>query len=193
MPLSDAEEFACLNGMTPAVGHAFSPGMALGGLASVGVSQAGPRLIASFGDWLNITGAAGVAGWITAVGGSLLGLKWLYDSRRTTTFEARWSIVKESNQKELKEALAREVAKDAQIDLVGRQISSLLIVNRDLTTYVRELTIATVHIEPAAHIDPATKAAAEQAIHDIDASAASIALVKATTPPTADPGKRTTP
>ena len=203
MPISDIEEFALTTGTTPLGSHAFSPSTALLGLASVGVSQAGPSLIRAFGAWLNITGAAGVAGWITAVGGSLLGLKWLYDARRTTTFEQRWSVVKESNEKELKEALAREVAKDAQIDLVSRQISSLLGVNADLSRYVRELTIAATHAEPAAHVDPAVQAAANRAIHDISASTSTVDAIKAAivlpvppkppTTPTADPGKRTSP
>lgn len=175
MPLSDTAEYAFITDLTPNAGHAFSPSKALAGVASVGVSQAGPRLADTFGHWLNITGAAGVAGWITAVGGALLGLKWLYDSRRTTIFEKRWSIVRESNHKELKEALARELLKDAQIDLLGRQTTSLLTVNGDLTRYVRELTISAIHV------DPVGQASADRAMRDVAAVAAGSTAVTVTT------------
>ena len=174
MPLSDTAEYAFLHEFTPG-DHAFSPGKALAGVASVGVSQAGPRLAETFGHWCNITGAAGVAGWITAVGGALLGLKWLYDSRRTTIFEKRWAIVRDSNHKELKEALARELIKDAQIELLGRQTSSLLTVNSDLSRYVRELTIAAIHIDPTA------QAAADRTMRDVAAAVAGSTAVTVTT------------
>ena len=186
MPLYDTADYAFLHDLTPGGGHAFSPGKALAGVASVGVSQAGPRLAETFGHWLNITGAAGVAGWITAVGGAMLGLKWLYDSRRTTIFEKRWSIVRESNHKELKEALAREAIKDAQIKLLGDQTSSLLTVNGDLTRYVRELTIAAIHVDPAAVADRAMR---EVAAGSAGSTAVTVTTVErtVTSPPAALP------
>ena len=86
--------------------------------------------------------------------------------------------------------------------MVGRQISELLGVNANLSRYVRELTIAATHAEPAVHVDPAVQAAASRAIHDISASTTSVDAIKASivppvppkppTPPPIDPAKRIT-